>query len=387
MRSLLAVSLRFLATGLTFLNSLMIARAVGVAEAGAFFACVSAAQLFSPLFARGYPEFSLFWVARMAKLHGTDATVNIALRRLLPVAVHGILGGISIVAIGLLGDQLCGNTEMSDLPALLFSAVYVGMCKAAVKCIADVVKGSGRTLTGLGLEYNVEPLALQLLLHTLLPSHNGTLPWALTALVLSHSTSLAAALIGVVGNARTRPPAAPQLVAEYTEQESVRRRPIFWENLLNMVIWTTPTIAIAFFLSRTDAGLFSAAQRISGLGTIIIVAISSQFSAGFARDSGISGDAARLKASLKRAQLTCLAAYLPIWIAVLLFSQQILALWGPQFIPAKGYLLFLCTVQLISSYVGVATDFLKMTGQQHVVFRISLITVAATCGDSLWVDW
>ena len=101
--------------------------------------------------------------------------------------------------------------------------------------------------------------------------------------------------------------------------------------------------------------------------TIILQALSSYFSPGFAR-ARARRDLDELARQLRASQLYSTASYVPLLIGFGLFPDPMLGLFGPEFVAARGLLRILAVGQAVNATTGLVGPFSIMVGRERTVF-------------------
>ena len=280
-------------------------------------------------------------------------------------------GGLATVAACLAGVVLYNVIPQSSQPywAILGAGFAAATMRACTKHLSDIAKGTGATLWGLFLEYNVEPTVL-LVVGLLLPK-GSTAIIAILCVVVSHAVALCAAWLWIRRHFPCTKPKAHGL-------DPLVRHRIYMENLANAATWTVPAVLVGFFFDKEESGLFGISQRIAGVGTVIVVALASQYSRQFAALS-FKHEYVALRHSLRKAQIVSLVLFLPVWAMCFFFPEQLLKFLGQDFTQASNMVRLLTTVQLATTFFGVSTDFLKMTGSE----RLGMVVAWAAAAMSL----
>lgn len=166
-----------------------------------------------------------------------------------------------------------------------------------------------------------------------------------------------------------------QLVTLHTNSWSVRIRQLC--NKETLFFWGTSVLSIVFinapFLLASNStdlhqvGLFAVAFKCVTPITTILLMLSAVFAPKFAI-AGKAFNGTDLLANLRQTQIASLAFYLPVVAVLMFFSDQVLSLFGEEFIEAKQFLYLLIVAQLINALTGLPGVMLNMIGKSHIEF-------------------
>lgn len=149
--------------------------------------------------------------------------------------------------------------------------------------------------------------------------------------------------------------------------------PLLFAGILLFIKGWIDTIMVGIYLTEQDVGIYNIALKLSGLATIIYVAISNIAAPKFA-ELFTADDSSALNNVVQKSTRLIFFLSLPIVIVLLLFSEQILAFFGDEFRGGSTTLLILtfaaCT-KIVSGSVGY---FLNMTESQKAFLAFTAFT-------------
>jgi len=134
------------------------------------------------------------------------------------------------------------------------------------------------------------------------------------------------------------------------------------------------TILIGVFMNETDVGVYNIAVKLTALLGVTLSAVSA-VSTPMYSEAYSSGDKQRLKSHVHQSSAIVFYTSFPLFLVLILFPEQILSLFGEEFRTGKTALIILAFGGVINAYFGVAGYFMKMTGCQVVLQRITFVTV------------
>lgn len=138
---------------------------------------------------------------------------------------------------------------------------------------------------------------------------------------------------------------------------------------MHMVLSNTDIVMLGIFADARQAGIYSAASRIASMvafGLLMVNTIAAPlFSELFA-----AGEMERLQRLVSHSALGITAIVAAILLPVLLFGEEVLALFGAEFAAGYAALLILGIGQLLNALCGPVGYLLAMTGHQDVAARV-----------------
>jgi O-antigen/teichoic acid export membrane protein len=143
---------------------------------------------------------------------------------------------------------------------------------------------------------------------------------------------------------------------------------------LNMIITWSSTIFLGVFSENTDVGIFNVAVRTANLMNFLLVSVNAIAAPRFA-ELYHSRNFKLLKLTAQDTTKLMFWLSLPVFVLVMLFSSEIMGLFGSQF-RSGGTIL---TILIISQFINVSTGsvgyLLIMSGQEKLL-RNNIIFVA-----------
>jgi O-antigen/teichoic acid export membrane protein len=169
-----------------------------------------------------------------------------------------------------------------------------------------------------------------------------------------------------------------------TDSEIVRnQRPNDWfrigaplaaAGLLTSFLSRGDVIVFGFLTGTEEIAAYAAAARITGLLIFGLGAVNA-IGAPIFSELWHSGERGSLQTEMDRAASLATLVTLPAFIVLIAFPEQLLALFGPEFVEAANALRVLALGKLVTALVGPAAPMMVITGNQKLYF---LITAAST---------
>jgi O-antigen/teichoic acid export membrane protein len=122
---------------------------------------------------------------------------------------------------------------------------------------------------------------------------------------------------------------------------------------------------VGFFLVETEVGIYQISLLVAGLLTLPLGGFSQLFPSVASRLYS-NGKTSELNAVYKRITRWSLTSAIPIGLMTLLYSEEILAIFGPNFPTGSSVLIFFTIAQLTNCAVGPSGFLLMITDHQYI---------------------
>ena len=142
----------------------------------------------------------------------------------------------------------------------------------------------------------------------------------------------------------------------------------FWgTSVLSIVFLNAPFLLASNSADLHQVGLFAIAYKCVTPITTILLMLGAVFAPKFAI-AGNDLNSNDLHVNLRQTQIASLVFYLPVVSVLVFFPDQVLNLFGKEFIDAKKFLYLLIGAQLINALTGLPGVMLNMIGKSHIEF-------------------
>ena len=155
--------------------------------------------------------------------------------------------------------------------------------------------------------------------------------------------------------------------------------PIFFTQVAGASITYSNVLLVGVLAGPTAAGAYFAAERLANLASIPKT-ITSLINQPSLAATSARGDHRQLQLFANQSAHGMLWPALFIGICILFFSEDMLSVFGQNFIDASSVLLILVAAGIIASLAGPAQDVLIMSGQQQLIPRVMAISAVIHIG-------
>jgi O-antigen/teichoic acid export membrane protein len=366
--ALSALLARTLGPASSFLLTLLLARSLGAEGSGTFFVSLTLVTTCA-IFAKFGLETALQRFVGAASGRDEMSVVAGIYRQALWICsvLAVVISALGIGFAGLLAELLFHDPSQTGLIRLMAITIVpfslLGIHAAMLKAI-------GRPAWGGFFEAAAWPtltvsLVAITLLHTPLTTHTVATAYLLAgvlALVFGYAVLKRSLPIDIPA----RPMAPRQLFASCL--------PLTGIEVINYALLWAPFLLLPMLSDSGEAGLYNVSHRLAAQLGLLMIVFASITAPRFAAHSQ-QGDSAALAKLAGRSTRTMLLFGLPPAIVLLLWSEQILGIFGGEFTAATQTLRILVFAQLINLATGPVGYLLAMTGHERLLRNV-LITTA-----------
>jgi len=368
--SLIAFAIRVASAGIIFLSQALIARWTGTFNYGVYVFVWTAIIILGGLSCLGFQTAVVRFLPGYRKNGDLERLRGIIrTSRLFVLASATLVTVIGMAAIWLLADRI---ESYYVLPFLL---AFICLPMLAME---DVLESTARAnqwpVRALAPAFLVRPsLTLIYVAAIHLLGYEASAEAALIAAVLATYTTTLLQLVMVNrGLAATYPPGARQ--SELKEWMTVAF-PIFLVEGFFFLLTNADVLMVGFFRPPDEVGVYFATVKILALVHFVFFAVKSGVSQQFAAYTEPE-DRATLRVFARQTVGWTFWPSLVIGVAVLVFGEFLLSLFGAEFSAGYPLLFVLIAGVLVRAAVGPAESLLNMTGNQNVcatIFAIVLV--------------
>lgn len=352
-----------------FLASVLLSRLLGLEGFGAYMIALGYASIASIMVRLGCDIGAM----RFAAVYRDRGQIGL-LRGFIATSLTGIMLAWTVLSGLLLLVWVLGRQATAELSlALVASASAVALLIALTAFLAIILRTLDRVFESQLYEQLLRPIVLILLIGAALATEQLVSPagaMAMTAVALGIPIAMLAWRVRTLVR---RLPAQDRDVSErssWLKVSAVLLLMAIVQEVLNQI----DLILLGLLGSNAEAGLFAAAQRLSSIATIGLVAIaivaSSHLSAAFHR-----GDLEKVAAIARLSARFALLATMVLAGSLALLAPFILPFYGPSFGAATPMLLVLLVGALANSATGLAGYLLALTGHERAALVILSITL------------
>jgi len=362
-----ALVLKVLGAGLTFLFNLVLARTLGAEGAGLYFLALTVTTIATVFGRMGLDNTLLRFTAANASVDDWSAVKGVYVKGMKLALIASSLSAIAVFVFApVMAEKVFQKPELV-IPIRWMSLAVVPM--TFVMLHAQALKGLKRIRDSF-IVFGVSVPAMSLTALLLLGANygvNGAI-WAYA------SGAILTALLGVI-LWRTATPRLRKVSGAFRTNDLLKSSiPLFWVASLNMLINWTATFALGIWGTGEDVGIFSMASRTAMLTSLILTSVNSISAPKFAelykkKDMAALGSTARSTAKL----MTLIAS--PLLLLFLVAPQWVMGMFGDEF--QKGGILL--SILAIGQFVNVATGsvgFLLMMSGNEKIMRNNVAFVA-----------
>ncbi len=155
--------------------------------------------------------------------------------------------------------------------------------------------------------------------------------------------------------------------------------PLLFVLFMNFAMLWTDTLMLGFFALSKDVGIYNAAMKTAMQTSIILVSFNSIF-APVLSDLYNKGEMEKLEKLYKVVTKWIYSASFPVFLLLLLLSNELMLLFGHDFGAGRTPLIILALAQLVNAGVGPVGVILVMSGKQNIMMyntaAISILNIS-----------
>jgi len=361
----IALVTRIGAAGLAFAFSLVSARLLGIAEFGSFSMALALLNMGVVLGMCGHETLATRQTARRVLEGDGDVAGFISSAR------RQVWGASFLFAAAL-------AVLLVSTPSLNLPAGYLGCCLslpfiAQARLAQSTIRGAHRAAISIVPDGLIRPVAAIAALGAL-AAFSSIGPTEMSVAIVTGGAL--AFISGRVLEHNAIPTSRTLIRSAPAQQEKTSvSLSIYASSVIAATVSQFSVIALGIFSVPTETGLYSAAERFSVavaiIGQSIYLAIASRIAAAHK-----TNDLETLRLLVRRATLGASTLTVTVALAVWLFADQFLSLYGPDYLAGQTVLGLLLLSVVINTLSGPTGQLLLMTGHE----RLHLISLLASVG-------
>ena len=368
-----AFVLRALGAALAFALNVIIGRLLGAEGAGLYFLALSIVTIATVVTRLGLDNSLLRFIASGAALQEWARVLGVYRLGMRAVALATLVASALIVLAGptLAREILSAPGLAPVLQVMGLGALGLAIMMAGAECL----KGLKRIAPAVSVASVIFPLVAMAVVWPLTDRFGPA--GAAGAYAIGVSVS---ALIGWLLWRRYTSPYDDTAPAFAWTELWDSCRPLWLMSIISKAVlpWS-PLLILGFFASPDDVGVFGAATRIAMLVTFLLIAVNTVISPKFA-ELHAKGDIQALARIARRFALLITVATSPLFIGLIVAGDQVMGLFGPDFVRGGQALAILAIGQAVNALTGSAGALLMMTGHEREIRNASLVAGVLVVG-------
>ncbi len=366
-QSFIALFIKVLGAGLAFLFNILLARNLGAESAGIFFLCFTVVMIAVVIGRLGLDNVVLREVAKYSINKQWGQLKGIFSYSVKITLISSFLMSLLIFSsAGLISDRLFNLPEMSKSLRIM-SLITVPF--ALMLIISSSLKGLKKIAQATIIESFLVPFFSVLCLYFLVKDNN--LNQFLNYYVIIFITTLLLAVYYWKKNTK--------LIIEKASSFSMKKIlnssiPLLWVASMLFVNSWADRIFLGIYSTPENVGVYSIAFKVAMLVGFVLVAVNSASSAKFS-EFYQSNNIKELSNYCTKSTNLMAAISFPVLILLIFFSDQILNIFGSDFIVGSSALVILCFGQFINVATGSVGQILAMTNREKLLRKSILIGV------------
>ncbi|UZJ41948.1 flippase [Prosthecochloris sp. SCSIO W1101] len=354
-----ALVLKLLGAGLTFLFNLFLARTLGAEGAGLYFLALTVTTIATVFGRMGLDNTLLRFTAANVAVDDWAAVKGVYVKGMKLALIASSLSAVAVFVFApLLADKVFQKPELV-ISMRWMSLAIVPM--TFVMLYAQALKGLKRIRDSF-IVFGVGVPTISLTVFLLLGGSFGVkgAVWAYA------SGAILTALSGII-LWRVATPQLRKVSASFRTNDLLKSSvPLFWVASLNMLINWTAIFALGIWGTKEDVGVFSMASRTAMLTSLILTSVNSISAPKFA-ELYKKKDLAALSATARNTAKLMTIIACPLLLLFLVAPNWVMGMFGEEFQKGGILLSILATGQFVNVATGSVGYLLMMSGNEKLM--------------------
>lgn len=363
----LAFLLRGLGAGLAFLLNVAIGRLLGAEGAGLYFLALTVTTIMAVIARLGLDNTLLRFIAAGSATGDWGQVKGVFAAGMRYAALSGLVLSLLVLATApLIASRVFSVPELT-MPLRVMSIAVFTM--AMLMLLAESLKGLKRIRDSMlvsGAIYPAVALAMIYPLATTLGPTGAALSYVIGTMAATLFGALTWHLL-----TRNQPSRTP--IDQGVLWASAR--PMWSMAIINQAVlpWA-PLFMLGIWGTVEDSGIFGAATRVATLVSFILVAVNTVIAPKFA-ELHSRGDLVAIGKLARRFALLVTLAASPVLLLLIFAGDQVMSLFGPDFVQGGTALAILAIGQAVNTLTGSVGYLLLMTGHERDIRNASLLAM------------
>lgn len=365
-----AFGLKAAGAALSFGFNVVLSRTLGAEGAGAYFLALTVSTAASVLGRMGLDTSLVRFVASGAAKGDWGAVQGVYRRGVTNCAMASSAVSLAMfLGAGWLAERVFAEPGLAPLiQVMAFSVLPFAM----LNLHAEMLKGLKR------ISYSVFIQGVGVAGASMALIYPMARAWGAKGAVLSYLIATALTASAAVLLWRSSTPMLRGVAGRFESRVLLNSSmPLFWVALLGLFMQWFSMFILGVWGTKTEVGVFGAAQRMAMLISLILIAINSIAAPKFA-ELHSRGDFKALASTAWRSARLATAAALPLMLLFVLAPGKVMSLFGPDFRAGGLELAILAAGQFVNVVIGPVGFLLMMSGNEQRTRRDVFIGSAAT---------
>lgn len=350
---------------LQLIFNMIIGQLYGANLVGEYHLFTNYIQFFSAVWSKGLPTLSLkiFSNSRYVELRTTSHKKESYLKKATrEVITFGIFGVVLICVLLVFSNQYLTTVSYR---LVIFSAV-AAIIFSVFRIYLESMKGCRRINTAFFLEFSLMPISLIVvtLIYVLLDKTPSiTVFFFIIIFCMLFSIFVSAYMVGI-------------RMVEWNDKSVIHseKKHMWFLGIVNAGYSAIPYFFLPFVTDIKGIAFFGVAHRLVVITNTLVSSIASIYGPKFA--SSITGqDNCKLRKLFRQSQSVTIVTTLPILAVYILFGEDVLLLFGEEFVGAVDVLIVLSIGRVFSVVYGQTETFLNMLGKSNIEWKNAWVSL------------
>ena len=376
--SAISFVLKVLGALFQFIMTLVISRKLGAASAGLFFLALTIVNILAVVARFGSDNYLVKKVSELNAIGDTGLCIDYIDKVLWIVLIASSICAVCLwVFSPLLSVHLFHKPQLKNVLEWM-SLLVIALSTAMTMSFA--LQGFKKIMHSVTIQNVITPLGIIVFTIVLIPFYG------INGAIFAYGLSLMSALtyawftLSVVRKKFAKTDRRETLEWKTIWSES---RSFYVISIMNQVIAWTPLLLSGVFLESADVGIYQGAYRTAFLVSFMQLAMTSIIAPKLAEFRSL-GKYKLLEETTAKFTFIALLASLPVVVTLLLFSDEILKIFGHEYVGGSEAIKILVIGQFINIFVGPVMLLLSMTGHVDTARKVVIVSAIVAVTMSLF---
>jgi O-antigen/teichoic acid export membrane protein len=346
-----------------FIMTVIIARQLGAADTGVFLLSLTIVTVLSVFSRFGTDNYLVKIISQHSSKQSLSTGIAYLEKVILSVFVFSFIVSVIVYFIApLISEYIFDNIKLGRVLAKMSAVVWL---LSFMLTISFALQGFKKIIAAVSVQNLIVPLLSTLVLLYLSDQGIESPIYAYYAALLSSS------MLGVFILVKTAKKYKSDLKNKLVTWSSIwqETKPYYFVSILNQIIAWVPLFIAGAYITEVDLGIYQASIRTSLLISFVLMASNSIIGPKIA-EFYANRDLILLKKTTEGFTFLLLVTSLPVILVFIIFSENILVIFGEEFIQGSNVLRILVIGQLVNVFFGPVMLTLMMTSHANAAKKV-----------------
>jgi O-antigen/teichoic acid export membrane protein len=359
----------FIGNGLNYVFGIFLARYLGSQDFGLYALGITISNTICLIVLFGMDTGAVKFISEHLEKRGAVKAIRTISQIVSICMVCGVTAAIGLaLASSYLGNSIYGKTGLDS--ALIFFAIGIPLSATTTVCLAALQAFQTVRYTVL-IKYLWEPAGKFILAAAMLVLGFG-IDGVLFAIVIVLAISTVLSLLALMRITHAGSDAFLNWNISDIRNLLVFTLPLSIATIVGVAAPRSDILVLGYWASSDQVGIYLAAFQTSAVLALVLGAFEAALAPIMSR-AWANRDYARLKQAYQSASRLAFTITAPLWVVIIMFAENLMGLFGKDFVAGASILMILATAQVLNSMAGYANTVLLMSGHSRTVMMNTIV--------------